>query len=188
MNFLLQSAVNYWEMASRFPENTAMASNSGSKESYSGKRESNQPLIQVSKKWNWHFPGAQCRARLQQIWCILPGTPKWQKPLSHFFIGIELDGTEAFPGMVKPFPGNCQYPATRRLYISSLNQVLNQIWISDDLDLNQFWLRLEKYNLLVAECCQLLGNTAMASNPGSKESYSGKRKSNWPLIQGIPKN
>ena len=31
------------------------------------------------------FSGTQGLARLKKIWYILPGNPKWQKPLWHFF-------------------------------------------------------------------------------------------------------
>ena len=34
---------------------------------------------------------------------------------------------------------------------------------------------------------QFPGINSVASNPGPKESYSGKREPNWPLIQGFAK-
>ena len=89
------------------------------------------------------------------------------------------------------------------------NSVLNQIWTNFESDLNQFWIRSEpvlnqirisfdsdlKCTTFLSQstvnnremASRFLGNTSMASNPGPKESNSGKRGSNWPLIQVFPK-
>ena len=75
---------------------------------------------------------------------------------------------------------------------------LNQIWITSESVLNQIWISFDSdfectsfllqstvnYREMVS---QLPRNISMAPNPGPKETYSGKRESNWPLIQDFPK-
>ena len=71
---------------------------------------------------------------------------------------------ECFPETGKPYPGNWQYSATRRLYISSLSQTgsdliknwfrsdskLIQIWFKTGSDLIQNWFKSDSKLNLVA--------------------------------------
>ena len=68
---------------------------------------------------------------------------------------------------------------------SDLKKFWNWFRLDSDLKCTTLWL--QSTDIYWEKASRFQGNTSLASNPGPQESYSWKRESNWPLIQGFPK-